>query len=198
MQEQGWYPVLEVPDGGMIRAAGDDKVEWKELSQETLQYRLILSTKGGIVQSTEPQVRRDYSNSAVYNVKTNHIEQKTVLYKYLLRVLVAIAITLAIELAILNPLGFSIRKNWKLVVLTNLVTQIIMHGILFYTHYFEINRDAYHMVLWMELAIPVVEATVYAIFMKEKTVIRRILYAFVANPSSFISGVILYSILGLW
>ncbi len=198
MQENGWYPVLEAPDGGIIRAAGDNKVEWKELSQKTLEYRLILSTKSGIVQTTEPQVRRDYSNSAVYNASTNQVEQKSVFYKYLIRVGVAIAITLAIELAILNPLGFSIRKNWKLVVLTNLVTQIIMHSILFYNHYFEINQDVYHMILWLELVIPIVEATVFAIFMKERTVIRRIFYALVANPSSFVTGVILYTILGLW
>ena len=71
------------------------------------------------------------------------------------------------------------------------------------THYFEFTSQDWSVLLWLELAIVVIEAVVYALLFKEKTVKRRVLCALLANAASLWIGMIVYAFTmdftsGLW
>ena len=200
---QGWYPVADLPEGGLIRAAGDETIEWMRVSQPIHEYRILCVTKSGTVQVTDPIVRRDYTNHTVYDASTNQLTQSIDFWEYGKRLLIAVSVTLFIEMLLLKPLGFSRKQNWRLVTVTNLATQFLLNAVLFVTHYFEFTSQDWSVLLWLEIAIVVIEAVVYALLLKEKTVMRRVLYALLANAASLWAGMIVYAFTlgftsGLW
>ena len=200
---QGWYPVADLPEGGLIRAAGDETIEWMRVSQPIHEYRILCVTKSGTIQVTDPIVRRDYTNHTVYDALTNRLTQSIDFWEYGKRLLIAVGVTLLIEMLLLKPLGFSLKQNWRVVTITNLSTQLLLNFTLFVTHYFEFTSRDWLLLLWLEIAIVVIEAVVYAFMIKEKTVLRRVLYALLANVASFWTGMIVYAFTlgltsGLW
>ena len=203
LEAEGWYPLGDLPEDGLIRAAGSDTVKWMTLSQKLQEYRLIYVSQSGNVQVSEPIVRRDYTNLASYDVSTNQLTQSIDYWEYGKRLLIAVGVTLLIEMLLLKPLGFSLKQNWRVVTVTNLATQLLLNGTLFVTHYFEFTSQDWSVLLWLEIAIVVIEAVVYALLFKEKTVLRRVLYALLANVASLWAGMIVYAFTmgltsGLW
>jgi len=73
LEAEGWYPISDLPEDGLIRAAGGDTVKWMTLSQKLQEYRLIYVSQSGILQVSEPIVRRDYTNLASYDVSANQL-----------------------------------------------------------------------------------------------------------------------------
>lgn len=194
LEAEGWYPVSEVPEGGLIREARDDKIEWMTITQSMEEYRIILVSESGIVHVSDPVIHRDYASIATYDLRTNWFAQDIDYMDYGRRVLIAVGVTLVVELLLLKLFGFSLKKNLRVVVLTNLSTQLLLNFILFVTHYYEFVREDMTILLIMELVIPIIEAIVYAKFLQDRTIRRRVLYAFIANFTSFIIGMLIYDV----
>ncbi len=195
LTDEGWYPLREEPDGGIVQRAGISRIVWMDLAQRPTEYRLLFATQSGLVQVTDTVVRRHYSNYNVYEVAANRVIQNINYRDYAIRVIIAVVITLAVELGLLVAFGFSFKQNWRLVVATNLITQLALNIILFATEYFEWGPDESVLLVWLELVIPVIEAVVYARLIRERTTLRRIVYAFVANYASLVTGMMLYAMI---
>jgi len=89
--------------------------------------------------------------------------------------------TLVVEGIILLLFGFGIRKNIVAFVLVNVATQIML-----YAYIICVSED-YRL---FEIAIAIVEASLYARLLKEHSVLRRIAYAITANAASFAVGLV--------
>ena len=193
LEVEGWHPVFEVPESGLIQAAGTNFIEWKIVTQSLSEYRVLCVTESGVVRVTDPVVRRDYANRARYNASTNQLTQEIDYGDYSNRVLLAVTVTLIVELLLLRVYGFVTVKNLRVAILTNLCTQAFLNIILFVTHYFEFYNNDITLLLILEVLIPAVEAFVYAKLFEGKTIKKRVAYAIVANLSSFGVGILIYS-----
>ena len=193
LKAEGWYPVTEGPNGGLFQSPGTTEIEWMRVSQPMKEYRIIIVTERGTVQVSDPVSRRDYANRATYDLNTNQLTQQIDYQDYGRRVLIAVLVTLIVETLVLKLFGFSVKQNLRVIVLTNLSTQLLLNVVLFVTHYYEFTQDNMSVLLIMELVIPIVEAIVYAKFLQGRTIKRRVLYAFIANFTSFYIGMLLYN-----
>lgn len=190
----GWYPISELPREGFMRQAGDNRIQWGIISQSMSEYRVMLVTEDGTVHVSDPVIRRDYANEATYDVKTNELTQNIDYWEYAKRVMIAVGVTLVVELWLLKKFEFSNPKNRRTVIATNLFTQTLLNFVLFITHYYEFTEADFTWLLILEAVIPVIEGFIYANLFKERTVRQRVLYAFVANLASFAVGMVLYNI----
>ena len=138
-------------------------------------------------------MRRDFTNKASFNVSTNQVTQSIDYGEYIKRVLIAIGVTLFVELVLLKKFGLMNRKNQRTVIMTNLCTQAFLNIVLFVTHYFEFYKSDITLLLILEVFIPTAEAFVYAKLFEGRTVKKRVQYAIVANLSSFGAGILIYN-----
>jgi len=192
LEAEGWYPVTEVPTGGLFQAKGTAQIEWMTISQSMKEYRIILITESGAVHVSDPVIRRDYANAATYDLETSQLTQDINYQDYGRRVLIAVSVTLVVESLLLFAFEFSFKKNLRLVILTNLSTQLLLNVVLFVTHYYEFTQENWSVLLVMELLIPIIESIVYAKFMQGRKIGSRVLYAFTANFTSFFIGMLIY------
>jgi hypothetical protein len=192
LEAEGWYPVTEVPTGGLFQAKGTAQIEWMTISQSMKEYRIILITESGTIHVSDPVTHRDYANRATYDLETNQLTQRINYKDYGRRVLIAVLVTLIVETLVLKLFGFPVKQNLRVIVLTNLSTQLLLNVVLFVTHYYEFTQDNASVLLLMELVIPIIEAVAYAKFLQGRTVKRRVLYAFIANFTSFAIGMLIY------
>jgi len=194
LEAEGWYPVSEVPENGLVQDGGGRIIDWLTITQSMKEYRIILVTESGSVHVSDPIIHRDYANEATYDVKTNELTQNIDYWEYAKRVMIAVGVTLVVELWLLKKFEFSNPKNRRTVIVTNLFTQTLLNFILFVTHYYEFTEADFTWLLILEAVIPVIEGFIYANLFKEKTVKQRALYAIVANLASFAVGMVLYNI----
>lgn len=192
LKAEGWYPVTEGPNGGLFQSPGKTRIEWMRVSPPMKEHRIIIVTESGAVHVSDPVIRRDYANMATYDLKTNQLTQDINYQDYGRRVLIAVLVTLTVETLVLKLFGFPVKQNLRVIVLTNLSTQLLLNVVLFVTHYYEFTQDNASVLLLMELVIPIIEAVAYAKFLQGRTVKRRVLYAFIANFTSFAIGMLIY------
>ena len=124
-------------------------------------------------------------------------------YRYkqeLISLAARIFITIAIEMGVALLFGFRGKKALLLLVTVNTVTQILLNVLL---NMINFRSGAWAFVAWyvmLELAVFVIEATLYAAFMKKLTGKGRpawfyAVYAFAANAVSFGAGLGIANIL---
>lgn len=193
LEAEGWYPVSEVPESGLVQDGGNRTIDWMTITQSMKEYRVILVTESETVHVSHEIMRRDYANEATYELKTNELTQHIDYWEYAKRVIIAVSVTLVVELWLLKKFQFSNPKNRRMVIVTNLFTQTLLNCILFVTHYYEFTEADLTWLLILEAVIPAIEGFVYAKLFKERTVKQRILYAIVANLTSFAVGMLLYN-----
>lgn len=194
LEAEGWYPISEVPESGLIQDEGRRTIDWLTITQSMKEYRVILVTESGTVHVSDPIIHRDYASEATYDVKTNELTQHIDYWEYAKRIMIAVGVTLVVELWLLKKLEFSNPKNRRTVIVTNLFTQTLLNCILFVTHYYEFTEADLTWLLILEAIIPVIEGFIYVKLFEERTAKQRILYAIVANLTSFAVGMALYNI----
>jgi len=195
LKAEGWYPVSEVSNSGLIfQDGGSFRFGWQTVTQSLKEYRIILVTVSGTVHVSNSIARRDYANEARYDLRSNQLTQSIDYWEYVKRVMIAVGVTLFVELWLLKKFKFSNPRNRRIVIATNLFTQTLLNFILFVTHYYEFSKADITWLLILEAVIPIIEGFVYAKLFAEGTVKQRVTYAIVANLSSFAAGMLIYNI----
>ena len=99
--------------------------------------------------------------------------------------------TILIEGLLLVIFGFSLRKNWKVFLLLNLLTQIILTAVMSVTLINFGMTASYFIFVPVEAVIILIEAIVLTKMLKEHRTSRRLIYALTANLASAAAGVLL-------
>ncbi|TVP85264.1 MAG: hypothetical protein EA375_05030 [Acholeplasmataceae bacterium] len=107
---------------------------------------------------------------------------------FLLRVI----LTIGIEILILFAFGYRLKSSYRLVILTNVVTQVTLTIFMFVMHWWYAPFFGEIFVLIIgEIFILAIELYVYIKWLKEQSKRRASVYAVVANLASFLIGLIL-------
>lgn len=152
-----------------------------------------------------------YAFSSYYTVDLSSPEvtplQAETNYDYtgeLISLVVRILLTIAIEMGIASWCGYREKKLWKLLIIVNAATQIILNVLLNIIAYYQGALIFAIVYILLELLVMIVEAIVYAILIPRFSDQYRsrgaaVCYAIVANLLSFAAGLLLaYVIPGLF
>lgn len=126
----------------------------------------------------------DFSDSII------KIERPYNYWPEILNFFIRVIITLVIEILAFILLRFN-KKNLKIVIATNIFTQLMLNLSLNYIIHFNGYLSAMFLLFYMEVVVFVIESISYCIFIKDKNKINLIGYALIANILSFIIGLVL-------
>lgn len=99
-----------------------------------------------------------------------------------------ILITISIELGILFLFRYKKKESYRIVGITNIVTQILLTYIVARTAVYGGYLNAVVMLLFLEMFVFAIEGTVYGLLLKERKVKWALFYTFVANATTLIAG----------
>lgn len=120
------------------------------------------------------------------------LEKESGLLVEILGLLQRAALTIVVELLLSRAFGFTSPRQQKIVLRTNLVTQLILHGLLWGWYYFSGPLAALLGLAAAELVVLIVELIVYLRLLREgRGVMWTTLYTICANLASVVLGFVL-------
>ncbi len=196
-EEEGWRP-------GLVK--GTPAPMWGELTGvktgEGMEHRfgymgvpddfkLIIVTPENKLIVSEEIHRTSLKTVLTYDYNQNTVVLEKSTLAYVKQFLGTCTATLFIEGILLLVFGFSLKRNWVAFLLINLVTQIALTltiGVLFQK---EGLLTASLVFFPVELVIIITESILFALFLKEHSRGRRVLYAIFANVLSAAIGLVI-------
>ena len=120
------------------------------------------------------------------------VEPQPVYRGYVLQFLATFVPTLVIEFLVLLLFGFSLRENWKTVLLVNFLTQGLLHGCFsFFALQSGVSWFYFLLFFPAEALVTLIESCVYARTLRGRSKRRAVLYAICANVCSAALGYVL-------
>ena len=172
------------------RPAGSMMVHAFSVHNLPRDFRIAVSSPSG-VQATEESFHREaYYTTIIYDYAANRITYATPVWlAYLIQFLCTCIPTLLIEGVILLLFRFDWRKNRKVFLLLNLVTQVFLTWCMAGQYIGSGGRGyPFIMMILAEVPIFIAEAVVCAMKLKGHTRGRRVSYALCANAVSLAFG----------
>lgn len=162
-------------------------------------FKLILIFEDGTYVTSRPftsslfnsKVIWDLSNVDLTSSKSNQgsIEEVFPVRTMTFELTGRIVATIGIELLVLFLFGYSMKKSFTFVAMVNVATQVTLTGFMFAMRYFYAPVIGEIIVLTIgEILIFAIEITLFAIFLKEHSKRRAVLYAITANTISLLAG----------
>lgn len=177
----GYYPperfkvLLYFPESDLFSCSADiyERYAFDSYYSITLSAAGINET-GDIISAPEMIVQKSYNFS-----------QET------LSLMARIILTIAVEIGIALLFGYRNRKSLKIIVITNIITQIVLNVLLNLINFHGGQRTFLLNYIWMEVVVFLIEAKVYSKWVDGKAVTfkRAVPYALLANVVSLIVGI---------
>jgi hypothetical protein len=159
-------------------------------------YKIVIYQNDEFLIATE--VLEMYAYSTYYEIDFSIPEniKITKTYDYfseILNLIVRIAITLAIELGLFYAFRLYTERNFKVVFIVNLITQIFLNVVINISLYYSGLLSAIFLLFVLEFIILIIESISYQILLKEKNRLVIIIYTIIANALSFGIGLFIVS-----
>ena len=205
-QEQGWYAFRDYrdPDGFCFWGeVYEDGVSWSYYPPEVFKIAVYYPEQDLLWVSSEIYERyafdSDYTlvlpapgEGAVSGEVDMVLKKDNSVPGELGGLAFRIVLTIAIELAVASLFGFVSRKQRRLILVTNLVTQVGLNGLLWAWYYFDGPLAAMFRLTLAELVVLIVESIVYLRKLREdEGAGRTVGYALCANLASVYLGFLL-------
>lgn len=193
-EEDGWYAALVhgtgIPMWGDLVGEADGAYMSHTFGYFGVpnDFKIIIVTQDGNVHISDEIHRTTYQSTITYDFETGAITQANIVGSYALQFVMTFVPTLLIEGVVLLLFRFSLRKNWLPLLVVNLITQIAMTAILGTAMFRGGLLNSYLLFVPVEIGILFFEMLIYAKFLKQHSLKRRICYALVANITSAIAG----------
>jgi len=130
----------------------------------------------------------------VYNVNSNLSDEIPYL-RIIMQIIIALFLTIGIELLVLFIFRYKSKSSYKLVLIVNAFTQLILHSTLIIGSLFTGLFGFIFLLIIGELIVLTLEIILYLILLKEKSKLLAVCYAIVANITSFWVGTYILSLL---
>jgi hypothetical protein len=154
-------------------------------------FKLIIITPDNKIIVTKEIHKQTFDFTVTYDYNTGEIKTESLQISYGLQFLMSCLPTLLIEGIVLIGFGFSIKKNWKVFLLINILTQIFLTVTMGTVLLKEGLVSSYFLFFPIEFIILIIESIAYAFLLKEHSILRRIGYGILANAISCMAGFVL-------
>ncbi len=191
---QGWAPAMAggtpLPMWGDLvgHPQGDARVHVFGYVGLPEVCRILLVTESGKTILTEPIERQVLQSSVTLDCESGRLSQPSPAVALGVSFLATLLPTLLIEGVLLLAFGFSLRQNWKVFLLANLVTQIALSLTVHLTMLTSGSISAHLIQFPVELAILIAETLFYRRFLTGRSRGRRTGYGICANLISWAAG----------
>lgn len=153
--------------------------------------KIIIVTESGKIQVSEEFTRQSLHSSIKFDYKNNTIIKTPVWLAYLAQFAITCIATLIIEILILLAFKFDLKKNIKIIIIVNVITQILLTVIMGTILMKNGGLAAYIIQVPTELAIICIEVYVFGRKLQGHTIKRRRVYALIANLASWGIGILM-------
>ncbi len=168
-------------------------------------FKLVIYKDGKLYSVTESIKKYAYAAYYTIDFNENIITENNIIeyeinnsYNYvkeILNLISRIVLTLLIEFALFFLFRLYTKHNFKVVLITNLITQILLNIILNLKYYYNGLLSAYAILILLEIGILIIETIIYKLFLKDKNKVLITIYPIIANISSFIVGLLIFNML---
>lgn len=208
VQEKGWYAFRDYQDPDGFRFWGEcweGQVRWTYWPPETFKIAVYYPERDLLWVSADIYNRYAFRShyrltlpmpgeDAVSGEMEMVLKKEHNVFTELGGLVFRIVLTLAVELALAGLFGFGSRKQLRLILLTNLVTQVGLNVLLWVWYFYDGALAALIRLFLLEIVVLVTELVVYLYKLREdESAVRTILYAICANGASVLLGFLLLS-----
>ena len=134
----------------------------------------------------------DFSTGTVTSPEDIKVTKTYDYFSEIFNLIVRIVLTLAIELGLFFLFRLYTKRNFNVVLITNLVTQIFLNVVINISLYNSGYMDALFLLFALEFVVLIIEFITYQILLKEKKRWIIILYPIIANALSFGLGLFIF------
>ena len=134
----------------------------------------------------------DFSTGTVTSPEDIKVTKTYDYFSEIFNLIVRIVLTLAIELGLFFIYRLYTKRNFNVVLITNLVTQIFLNVAINISLYNSGYMDALFLLFALEFVVLIIEFITYQILLKEKKRWIIILYPIIANALSFGLGLFIF------
>ena len=200
-KEDGWLPALvegtNGPMWGKLTGDPDGDMMVHEFGYVGLPetYRIIIVTESGDISVSNTLTRKTLQGKVTYDFKTGMTEVPSTSRAYLSQFLFTCFFTLLIEGLLLVFFGFKLKENWKVFLITNVSTQIVLTATVGATLIRSGSLAAFMMQFPVELAILIFESIIFGLLLKGGTKMKRYGYGVAANIASWVFGYVMMALL---
>jgi hypothetical protein len=135
----------------------------------------------------------DFSTGTVTTPQDIKVTKTYDYFSEVLNLIVRIALTLAIELGLFYLFRLYTKRNFMVVLIVNLITQIFLNVAVNISLYNSGSLSALFLLFGLEFVILIIEFIAYQILLKDKKRWTIILYPILANILSFVLGLYIFS-----
>ena len=135
----------------------------------------------------------DFSTGTVTTPQDIKVTKTYDYFDEVLNLIIRIVLTLAIELGLFYLFRLYTKRNFMVVIIVNLITQIFLNVAVNISLYNSGSLSALFLLFGLEFIILIVEFIAYQILLKDKKRWTIILYPILANILSFILGLYIFS-----
>lgn len=187
-----YNPIMEYQDAEGYKwitkyfvCEGDSKISFGYYRPE--QFKLIIYQDDVLYKVTD--FIDCYAFNSVFKIDfSDEVIKITMPYDYgseVLNFFIRLGLTLVIELGLFIIFRLYTKRNFIIVLITNLITQIALNLFLNLTIFYDGNMMALFLLFICEFFIFIIETTVYVSLLKDKNKAIIVLYALLANLLSF-------------
>ena len=206
--EEGYNPIKNYSDEDGYKyitryyeCSGETEISFTYYCPEI--YKIVIYKDSVLYMVTEPLEMYAYATYYEIDFSTGTIttpEDITIkkTYNYggeILGFIVRVTITLIIEIGFFFLTHLFTKHNFKVVVITNVITQLLLNIILNVSAYHSGTIDALFLLIGLEFGVMIIEVIVYNLFMKDKNRFLITLYPIISNILSFIGGLLLFMVM---
>ncbi len=154
-------------------------------------FKIIIITPENKVIVSEEIHRTSFKAVLTYDYAVNQVTMEAVSISYIKQFIWTCLTTLFIEGLLLLLFGFSLRKNWLVFLITNVITQLFMTFTLGGFFVRQGYLSAIIMFLPIELVIAAAETIAFRLLLKDQNKARRVGYSITANLLSAAVGLVI-------
>lgn len=138
--------------------------------------------------SVPKELITSYNQVITINMKTHEVTEGSLPSRTIKIVAVRVALTLLVEGVVFFLFGFRKTQSWIIFLVMNLITQAYLNYSLLTLGPLPSRYGIFITLIIVETIIFLGEMLISGIFLKEKSISRRLLFALVANISSYLVG----------
>lgn len=166
-------------------------------------FKIAILKSDGTLIISDTVKRTQFQSIMEYTLGTSGISEKADPYgtvrevfpkNYIWGFILRMIVTLIIEIGIALIFKFTLKKSWKTLLITNIVTQTALNILIISATNLSGQTSSLFIYFAAELFVIAAELGVYCKFLVEQNLQRRILYTISANTLSLIAGFVLFSL----
>lgn len=204
MENLEYNPIMEYKDNdgykwisNYFECNGESQIKYTYYAPN--EFKIVIYKNDQLYRVTD--VIQMYAFRSYYKIDFSKEEVKiNNTYPYfleILQLLLRMIITLVIELGLYFLFKLHSKRNFKIVLIVNIVTQLLLNIIINISTYYEGELYALIILFLVELGIFIIEPILYLILLKDKNKWLVALYGILANIISFVLGFIFILILNI-